>query len=118
MSDDKIRLIKAAVAEMDRLVNVMNGTAEFHPSDYRNLRRLVTDLNRQDDENLSLYGRKLSEVYRGAERLADLRKQYPEHARPVRKAREAILKAAEAAERAGERMVANVYREAGKKYGA
>ncbi|QQE73152.1 hypothetical protein KDJ56_14610 [Brevibacillus composti] len=117
MSADINQLIAAASAELDRLDSSLNGMAEFQPSDFRNLRKLAAYLKRQDDENLSLYGQKLAEVYRGAERLAALRKQYPEHARPVRKVRESILKALLAIGRADERIEADVYRKAGEKYG-
>ncbi|MCM3592505.1 hypothetical protein M4D58_17940 [Brevibacillus borstelensis] len=114
---DKITLITMAAAEAERLAAVVGGTVAFDPSDYRKLRELATELQRQDDANLSLYGRKVYEVYRHVEKYAELRKSYPANSRPVRKVCEAAAKTLAALERIGERIVTDVYRKAGAKYG-
>lgn len=114
---DKITLITTAAAEMDRLAAVVGGTVEFNPSDYRKLRELAADLQRQDDANLSLYGRKMYEMYRQVENFAELRQLYPANSRPIRKVCEAAMRTAETLERIGERLEAEVYRKAGEMYG-
>ncbi|MGF9824020.1 hypothetical protein ABE430_13815 [Brevibacillus agri] len=110
---DKITLITRAAAEAERLAAVVGGTVAFDPSDYRKLRELATELQRQDDANLSLYGRKVYEVYRHVEKYAELRKSYPANSRPIRKVREAMERTMATLERVGERIVADVYRRAG-----
>lgn len=118
MRVEKTQLIEAGSAEMDRMASVIDGTVAFNASDYRRLRELTADLQRQDDVNLSLYGRKLIELYRHVEKFVELRKSYPAQSRPVRKVCEAAVKTVETLERIGERLEADVYRKAGEKYGA
>ncbi|MBG9940578.1 hypothetical protein ABE237_25415 [Brevibacillus formosus] len=112
-----IKLIEEGCAEMDGLVSVIDGTIAFNPADYKKLRELAVTLKREDDETLAFYGRKLHEWYRQVEKYAELRKRYPLHARPVRKALDAALRAAETLERLHERIEMNVYRKAGELYG-
>lgn len=114
---DKTPLIVEATAEMARFSDVINGTAAFNPVDYGRLRELARDLQRQEDAELSLYGRKLFELYRHIEKYAELLERYPAHSRPVRKVSEAAMKTAATLERIGERLEADVYRKAGEKYG-
>ncbi|MBY0083739.1 hypothetical protein [Brevibacillus brevis] len=112
-----IKLIEEARSDMNRLVSVIDGTTAINPADYKKLRELAGTLKRQDDETLSYYGRKLHEWYRQVEKFAELRKRYPLHARPVRKALDSAVRAAETLERLGELIEANVYRKAGELYG-
>ncbi len=114
---DPIALIDAAAAESERLADVLIGKVKFCREDYTRFRELVAELKRQEDADLSLFGRKLDEWYQSIVRFNELRNKYPTHSRIVRKEIEAANKALATIERIGERIEAAVYRKAGEQNG-
>lgn len=89
---------------LNRLRGVLARSRPFNEADYVQFRQVTAELKRDENADVALVGRNLSEIYALIKRIDTLRKTMPEGTRPIRKGAVDVLRLISSCNRAIERI--------------
>ncbi|MFA4137027.1 MULTISPECIES: hypothetical protein [unclassified Brevibacillus] len=105
---DPYKICEIAGDGLHRLTEVLAQSRPFDAADYVQFRLVIAELERDENADVALLGRRLSEIHALTKRIDTLRKTMPEGARPIRKGAVDVLRLISTCNRALKRILREV----------